>query len=96
MSSRVWGCLYDESRRAKFLAEANRKALTKVLKPTDWNEYVIRCEGPRIQLWLNGLQAVDYTEADETIPQTGLIALQIHSGPASEVWYKDIEIVELP
>ncbi|MBM3333834.1 DUF1080 domain-containing protein, partial [Candidatus Sumerlaeota bacterium] len=47
-------------------------------------------------LWLNGTQTVNYTEPDETIPQTGLIGLQIHGGRASEVWYKDIEITELP
>jgi len=66
-----------------------------VLKPNDWNEYVIRCEGPRIQIWLNGLKTVDYTEPDEGIERTGVIALQIHGGPPSEAWYKDIELVEL-
>jgi hypothetical protein len=92
----MWGSLYDESRRRKVLAGPDAKAVAEVLKPTDWNEYVIRCEGRRIQLWLNGYQTVDYTEPDAEIPQTGLIGLQIHGGPASEVWYRDLEIVELP
>lgn len=92
----MWGSLYDESRRRKSLADPAPKVLAEVLKPTDWNEYVIRCEGKRIQLWLNGHQTVDYTEPDEEIPQTGLIGLQIHGGPASEVWCRDLEIAELP
>lgn len=90
-----WGALYDESRRNKVLAQANMEAVNKVLKRNDWNEYVIRCEGRRIQLWINGLQTVDYTEPDEKIEQTGLVCVQIHSGPPSEAWYKDITIEEL-
>ena len=36
------------------------------------------------------------TEADEKIPTKGIIAVQIHGGPPTEVWYKDIVIQELP
>ena len=68
----------------------------KYVKAGDWNQYVIRCEGRRVQLWVNGVKTVDYTEPDESIPQTGLIGLQIHAGGASEAWYKDIRIRELP
>ena len=71
-------------------------ALDKVLKRDDWNEYVIRAEGKRIRLELNGYQTVDYTEADDSIKQTGLICLQIHGGPPSEARYKEITIEELP
>ncbi len=92
----IWGCLYDESRRRKMLARPDAKALAKVLKPDQWNEYVIRCEGKRTRFWLNGYPAIDYTEPDETIPRTGLIGLQVHGGGPSEVWYKDITIREVP
>lgn len=90
-----WGALYDESRRNRVLAKPNAKALAKALKPGDWNEYVIRCEGARIQLSLNGFKTVDYVEKDAKIEQTGIIGLQIHGGPPSEAWYKDITIQEL-
>jgi len=89
-----WGCLYDESRRG-VLVRANTKALAKVLKHNGWNQYVIRCAGPSVQLSINGLKTVDYIEKDPKIPATGVIGLQIHSGGASEAWYKDIEIIEL-
>jgi hypothetical protein len=69
--------------------------LNPVLKRGEWNDYEIRCEGNRIRLAINGVETVDYTETDETIPQSGLIGLQIHSGPASEAWYKSITIEEL-
>lgn len=91
-----WGALYDESRRNKILVSPDAAELNKVLKRDDWNEYVIRAEGKRIRLTINGYQTVDYTEADDTIKQTGVICLQIHSGPPSEARYKNITIEELP
>ncbi len=90
-----WGCLYDESRRNRVLASPDKAELAKVLKPDDWNDYRIRCQGRRIQLWINGLQTVDYTESDEKLEQRGLIGLQIHGGPPSEAWYKDLVLEEL-
>src|SRR5262245_52458685 len=56
-----WGALYDESRRNKVLARPAKDVIEKLVKE-DWNEYVIRAEGPRIRLWLNGKLTVDYTE----------------------------------
>ena len=85
-----WGSLYDESRRNKLLAVADSAQIKRLLRPNDWNDYEIRTEGRRIRILLNGKQTVAYTEEDSTIPQSGLIAFQIHGGGAAEVQYKDI------
>lgn len=90
-----WGSLYDESRRNKVLAAANKDLIKRVLKHDDWNDYTVRCQGRRIQLWINGEQTVDYTEPDEAIEQNGLIGVQIHAGKPSEAWYKEIRIKRL-
>lgn len=95
MGQQYWGCLYDESRRRKILAGVTREQAAEIVRAGDWNDYVIRCEGDRIQLWLNGVQTVDYTETDETIERTGIIGLQIHGGPPSEAWYRNIRIKRL-
>lgn len=95
LGDNYWGSLYDESRRKKILAAADATAVAEVLKRDDWNEYQIRCEGKRIQLWINGLKTVDYTEPDDKIDERGLIGLQIHGGPPSEAWYKDITLREI-
>ncbi len=95
MGQHYWGSLYDESRRNKTLVAPPPAELAKVLKLHDWNDYVIRCQGRHVQLWLNGLKTVDYTEPDEKLVQRGYIGLQIHAGPASEAWYKDLLIREL-
>jgi hypothetical protein len=92
-----WGRLYDESRRRRMLAESeNRPQLLASLKAEDWNQYEIRCEGSRIQLFVNGVRTADYTEQDAAIPQFGIIALQIHGGPPSEAWYRNVLVAELP
>ncbi len=96
LGQRYSGSLYDESRRRRIVAQANLAELMKVLRPNDWNDYRIRSEGKRIRLWINGYQTVDYTEADDSIEQVGVIAVQIHSGPPGEAWYRDITIEELP
>ena len=90
-----WGALYDESRRNKVLKGPDQAKMKEIIKAGDWNDYVIRAEGKRIQLWINGFQTVDYTEEDPAIESTGVIAVQIHSGPPSQAWYKDITIVNL-
>ncbi|MCI0338001.1 MAG: DUF1080 domain-containing protein [Acidobacteria bacterium] len=95
LGQNYYGALYDESRRRKVLAGPNSEDIAKFLKRDEWNEYEIRADGNRIRLAINGHQTVDYTEADDKIEQTGCICLQIHSGPPSEAWYKDITI-ELP
>lgn len=92
MGGIYWGALYDESRRNKVLIGPSNETIDGIVKQDDWNDYVIRCEGRQIQLWLNGVQTVDYTEADGTIPQRGHICVQIHSGPPAEAWYRNIRI----
>ena len=91
-----WGSLYDESRRNKTLIHPDSSLITRTLRMNDWNEYKIRCEGPRIRIWLNGQQTVDYVETDRTIPQSGIIGLQIHGGGKAEASYKNIVLDELP
>lgn len=95
----VWGGLYDESRRRKFLAPPDDAGLdttiAALVKPEEWNDYRIRCVGPRIELYLNGVQTVDYTESDPEVARAGIIGLQIHSGPPAEAWYRNLRIKPL-
>jgi hypothetical protein len=95
MGTGYWGALYDESRRNKVLKGPDQEKMKSVIKFDDWNDYVIRAEGRRIQLWINGVQTVDYVEEDPKIETTGVICPQIHSGPPGEAWYKDITLLDL-
>ncbi len=90
----LWGSLYDEARRRKFLAE-NPEVSQAAAKPDDWNQIRIRCEGWHIQIFVNGTQTVDYIETDHSIARTGIIGLQIHSGRPAESWYRNIRLRKL-
>ncbi len=95
IDERYWGCLYDESRRNKVLVQAPAE-LDKALRREDWNSYVIRAEGDRIQLTLNGVTTVDYREQDDTIAREGIIALQVHAGAPLRVEFRKLRIRVLP
>ncbi len=88
----IWGALYDEARRRELLAVPDQDELAKVFRPGSWNDYVIRAEGSRIQIWINGSQTVDYTETDPDIAPTGVIGLQIHAGAPAEIRYRNLQI----
>ncbi len=93
-----FGALYDESRRRKILAAPDqattRRALAAVGKG-GWHTYRIRAEGNHIELWLNGVQTVDYREPDPNIARDGIIAVQIHAGMQAIIAYKDIVVTPL-
>jgi len=92
---KYWGSLYDESRRNKTLVMPDSVAIAKLVKVNEWNDVELRCEKRHITIFLNGTKTVDYNEMDESLPQSGLIGLQIHGGGKAEVYYKDITITEL-
>jgi len=88
------GCLYDESRRNHFLQRATDEQIKRLEKPGDWNRYEVRCLGLRILIMLNGEKTADYTEADSSLPQSGLIGLQIHGGCDAEVSFRNLTVAE--
>jgi hypothetical protein len=94
--SRFTGILYEEGGRG-ILADVDQTKIGGAFKRNDWNEYVITCYGPIITQVLNGVTTIDYTEKDEQKgAKEGIIALQLHVGPKMRIWFKDLEIKELP
>jgi hypothetical protein len=93
----IWGALYDESRRRRFLAEAPLAAQRAVMLKDEWNQFRVRAEGDLIEIWVNGAKTVHYveTEGEGEVPRRGRFGLQIHSGPPLEAWYRAIEVREL-
>lgn len=52
-----------------------------------WHEFRVICEGPRIQVWLDEKQIVDFTDTSENIRLSGFFGLQKNQGRAA---YKDV------
>ncbi|MBX3252563.1 MAG: DUF1080 domain-containing protein [Chitinophagaceae bacterium] len=89
-----WGDIYDEHRRGK-LVGGDLSILKRILKPDGWNSYIIRVKGNYHELYINGVKTCEYREEDRTIPAKGVIAVQIHSGGAAVVEFRDLTITEL-
>ena len=94
---KYWGRLYDQSRRGSLLGKHEKDFnVAKDVKQGDWNDYVLRAEGGHIRIWINGKLATDYTEKNEKFAKaTGVIGLQVHTGPPSVRYYRNIRIKEL-
>jgi hypothetical protein len=66
----------------------------------EWNHFKIIAKGHRIQTWLNGVPAADFTEQDEkAFSPKGFIALQVHAvgktTETKEVRFKNIKLTTL-
>ncbi|MEW6156776.1 MAG: PVC-type heme-binding CxxCH protein [Verrucomicrobiota bacterium] len=93
-----YGAIYDESRRNKVMSASDMQALRPVIRPDDWNDYVIRADGSRITTWINGVQGTDFYEPDMSLPRvdSGKLGIQVHGGGKALVQVKEIFIEELP
>ena len=48
-----------------------------------WHNFRVLCDGPRIQVWLDGQQIVDFTDTSEAVRLTGRLGLQMNQGRAA-------------
>jgi hypothetical protein len=61
------------------------------IKDEQWNDYKIVAKGNHVQHFINGKPTADVTDNDtKNAPKEGLLALQIHAGPAMVVQFKDL------
>jgi type 1 glutamine amidotransferase len=69
--------------------------LLKVVKPSQWNHYVVTARGGRIVLKINGVTMCELDDHDPQRIEQGKLALQVHEGPPMQVQFKDIYLREL-
>ncbi|WP_375583253.1 PVC-type heme-binding CxxCH protein [Cyclobacterium xiamenense] len=89
------GYLYDESRRKRFLAEADPDFIASIERPGQWNRYEVIARGKQVTILLNGQRTITYREQEQGIPQEGHIALQIHGDSKAEISFRNLHIEEL-
>ena len=68
-----------------------REMTGDAFKDGQWNRFRIRCEGERIQVWVNGVQSADVRDARF---RSGSVALQ-HHGKGDVHRFRNIRIREL-
>jgi len=87
-----WGNLYEEKGTRGIMVNTYKDIGSKVVKLKDWNDVEITCQGDHIQIKLNGTTTVD---THDSVSTSGIIALQLHRGPAMKAWFRNIAIKEL-
>lgn len=92
MGQIYWGSVYGENYGGMMQASPADK-VQALLKPGEFNDYAIRVVGNHITTRLNGEVLVN--RAFPLLPDQGLIAWQLHAGPAMEVVFKNIRLVDL-
>jgi choline-sulfatase len=65
--------------------------------PDQWHEYRVLVEGNHHRHWINGHPTADLIDLDEAGRSLeGVLAMQVHVGPAMTVQFKNIRIQHLP
>lgn len=89
-----WGDIYDEHRRGKLIG-GNLEELEALLDEDGWNSYIIRCQGNKHELYINGIKTCEYIEEDSSIPDEGYFGIQLHSGGNAQIEVKNVTIKPL-
>ena len=104
------GMLYEERGR-RILAHTGEKVIidedgrswivgempVKEFEPDQWHEYRVLVQGNHHQHWIDDHQTADLIDLDpEGRSLEGVLAVQVHVGPAMKIQYKDFKIKHLP
>jgi hypothetical protein len=81
-----WGKLYEENGRGLLWDKSGETHV----RAGEWNDYEIIAVGSRIRTFINGQPCVDLD--DPSASRRGIVALQLHSGGATEVRFKDLHL----
>ena len=102
----LWGSLVDECRSdtsrypsayffpVVFLGIPDQEEIKEIVKSNDWNEIKVIANKTHIEIKVNGISTVKFTE-DQKVAEDGCICLQAHAGDPFEIQYKDVMIREL-
>jgi Domain of Unknown Function (DUF1080) len=91
----------DWIRKAGWLQDlSGNEAAQAARRLGEWNHLKVVAKGRRIQTWLNGVPAADFTEEhDKAFMPSGFIGLQVHSvgraADTKEVRWKNIKLTVL-
>jgi len=104
------GMLYEEKGR-RILSHTGEKVIVaadgqpwvvgkmpvKQFAPDEWHEYRVLAEGNHLRHWIDGHPTADLIDFDEKgRALEGVLAMQVHVGPAMTIQYKNIRLKNLP
>ena len=71
------------------------KELLKYVRDNDWNDYHLIVKDNLIVVRINDVFMSEVRDNDVNRLKTGLLALQVHTGPAMKIQFKDIRIKKM-
>ncbi len=100
---RMRGVLAERGKKVTIDADGKKTAesfgdqaeLQGKIKNEDWNDYVIIAKGNALKHYINGVQMSEVIDhQQDKAAASGIIALQLHQGPAMKVQFKEIRLKE--
>ncbi|MEZ6063001.1 MAG: sulfatase-like hydrolase/transferase [Planctomycetaceae bacterium] len=104
------GMLYEERGR-RILSHTGEKVIVdesgqpwvvdkmpvREFAPDEWHDFRVLVQGNHHQHWIDGHQTADLIDLDPTgRALEGVLAVQVHVGPAMKIQYRDFKIKHLP
>lgn len=86
------GSLYETAGRA-WVSRVPAEVSKEVFKPGDWNEMIVVAQGKDITVFINGKEVTRLR--NDPGRTRGFLGLQLHGGEDMEIYFDDIEIMEL-
>ncbi len=84
--------VFDESGKATNTELPEAKS-APWFKLEEWHEYDLTCEGPRLTLKVDGRLVAEVIDNDPSQRDlSGILGLQLHTGPPTTVQFKDIQL----
>jgi hypothetical protein len=88
------GGLYETNGRA-WVVKPTKEQVAKYFKPGEWNDMTVTARGGDITVTINGTVSAELKN-DPGKFRKGPLALQVHGGQDGLVYFKDIEVMQLP
>lgn len=86
----------DEKNEIKHEEFGNADELAKKIKKEGWNQYRIVAKGRKLSHYINGeLMSEVIDNSADKFAAKGILALQLHRGPAMKIQFKNIQLKEL-
>lgn len=89
------GWVYESYQRGWLVQPDPNVMPAAALRVGEWNEIEIRSTGNKITSWVNGIRVLDHVDEGQKLFE-GSFALQLHTGGADGIGWKDLFVLQAP
>ncbi len=86
------GWVYESYQRGWLVKPDHSSMPATALRVGEWNEIEIRAQGNHVSTWVNGIRVLDLEDDDQRLFE-GSFALQLHTGGADGIGWKDLYVL---